>query len=410
MNRKKFLQQISLAAGATLIPLGMQGWALRSWGQTNHRQRLIVVFLRGAADGLNVVVPYQETAYYEARPNIAIPQPGQAGGAIDLDGQFGLHPALKPLMSLWRRKQLAFIQACGSHDTTRSHFDAQLFMENGTPGMKTTGDGWLNRLLANLPKGRPTQAVNVGEATPHILKGNLPVAYLPRGKKSQRPLPLDRPQINQFFDRLYSNNDPLSIAYQGGREAREIVFSELQSEMMAADGGAPPPSSFAHDARNLARLMVGDAKTQLAFLSLGRWDTHANQGGSQGQLAYHLQHLATGLTTLVRELGSVFGNTTIVVMSEFGRTVRENGNRGTDHGHGNVMWLLGGNVRGGKVYGQWPGLEEGQLYQGRDLAITTDFREAIALILTQQMQINSNQVAEVFPGYHVGQSSLDFFG
>lgn len=410
MQRRKFLQQVSLAAGATLIPVGVQGWAMRSWARTNHRQRLIVVLLRGAVDGLNVVVPYQETAYYDARPSIAIPQPGKNQGAINLDGQFGLHPALAPLMSIWRQKNLAFIHACGSHDATRSHFDAQLFMENGTPGMKRTGDGWMNRLLANLPKGRPTQAINVGDTTPYILKGNMPVAYLPRGRRSQSPIALDRPQINEFFDRLYSNNDPLSLAYQEGREAREIVLSELQSEMMAADGGAPPPSSFAYDARNLARLMVGDAKTQLAFLSFGRWDTHANQGGSQGQLANILKQLATGLTTLVRELGSIFGNTTIVVMSEFGRTVRENGNRGTDHGHGNVMWLLGGNVRGGKVYGQWPGLDEAQLYQGRDLAVKTDFREAISLILTQQMQINPNQVGQIFPGYHLGQSSLNFFG
>ena len=409
MKRRKLLQQASLLAGATLIPISAQGWALRSSAQTNNRQRLIVVFLRGAVDGLNVVVPYTEAAYYEARPTIAIPQPGKKNGAIDLDGTFGLHPALKSLMPWWEKGKLAFVHACGSPNNTRSHFDAQFYMESGTPGVKNTQDGWMNRLLATIPRDRLTQAINVGDNVAQILAGEMPITSLPTGQKSRRRLPLDRPQINQYFDRLYRGNDAVSRAYHQGREVREIILADLESEMMAADQGAPPPGLFAYDARNLAILMKRDARTQLAFMSLGRWDTHVNQGGSQGQLATKLRQLANGLNTLAESLDSIFTDTTIAIVSEFGRTVKENGNRGTDHGHGNVMWLLGDKVRGGRVYGEWPGLGEEELYQGRDLEVTTDFRDVIASVLTEHMEIDSNQLRQIFPNYQI-RNRLNLLG
>ncbi|MBE9127573.1 DUF1501 domain-containing protein, partial [Coleofasciculus sp. LEGE 07081] len=323
MNRRNVLKYASLLAAAGLVPIGMQGWADRGLGQSNNRKRLIVIFLRGGIDGLNVVVPYQEAAYYDARPKIAIPKPGKKDGLLDLDGRFGLHPALADLMPLWKQGSLAFIHACGSPDSTRSHFDAQDYMESGTPGVKNTPDGWMNRLLATLPKGMPTQAVNMASITPRIMMGSMPVANLPMGRNSDRSLSVDRPEINRAFDRLYSGNDPISLAYQDGREAREILLAALESEMKAASKGAPDPSKLGKQTQKLARLLVGDAKTQLAFMDVGGRENNVSQGGSKGGFARKLKSLGEGLVTLVEELGSVYSDTAIAVLSEFGRTVKE---------------------------------------------------------------------------------------
>lgn len=398
MKRRKFIRLATVLSASSIVNIGAHSWVAKGLAQTNNRQRLIVVFLRGAVDGLNVVVPHQEVTYYELRPKIAIPRPGEKNGAIDLNGFFGLHPALADVMPLWQNKTLAFVHASGSKDRTRSHFDAQHYMEVGTPGDKSTSEGWMNRLLGNLPKDKPTQAVNIGDTPPRILVGEMPVASLPTGKKSTRPLPIDRPPIYQAFDRLYSGNDDLSRAYQEGRQARELLLADLEKEMEDASNGAPPPVGFASDASKLARVMVGDSRTQLGFIGVGAWDTHVNQGSSNGQLANRLKHLGEGIATLVEELGPLYADTAIVVMSEFGRTVKENGNAGTDHGHGNVMWVLGGGIRGGQVLGDWPGLDESELYEGRDLEVTTDFRDAIATVLEGHMGVKGSQLAQVFPG------------
>lgn len=384
MNRRQFLQNLSLLTGASLIPIGIQGWAARSVAQTPTPKRLIVIFLRGGADGLNIVIPHQDPAYAEVRPTLAIPAPGEKDGALELDGQFGLHPGLQELFPLWQQKSLAFVHACGSPSDTRSHFEAQDNMETAVLNRSRSTDGWMNRLLASLPQGTPVQAVNVGSTVPLILKGKMPATNLPRGKAASQALPLDQPQVYEAFDQLYRGSDPLSQTYQKAMAARRIVLAELETEMIQANRGAASPSQLAQDARNLARLMRGDARTQLAFLDVGGWDTHVNQGGRLYQL---LKPLASGLTTLVQELGPLYQETVIVVLSEFGRTVRENGNRGTDHGHGNVLWLLGGQIQGGKVYGTWPGLQESQLYENRDLAVMTDFRDAIAPILQQTFSL-----------------------
>ncbi|MEM1171403.1 MAG: DUF1501 domain-containing protein [Cyanobacteria bacterium P01_H01_bin.35] len=403
MKRRKFLQLTSLLSASGIISVGSHGWVAKGLAQSNNRKRLIVVFLRGGVDGLNVVIPHQEDVYYDVRPKIAIPDPGEQNGAINLDGQFGLHPALASIMPLWQNRSLAFIHACGLNNDTRSHFDAQYYMETGIPGNKKIPDGWMNRLLANLPKDRPTQAVNIGDIPPRILMGEMPVASLATGRNSTRSLPIDRPKIYAAFDRLYSGNDELSRVYQEGRQARELLLADLEKEMEEASAGAPPPKGFAGDAKNLAQIMVGDSKTQLGFLALGGWDTHISQGSTQGWLATRLKHLGEGLVTLVQELGSLYSETVILVMSEFGRTVKENGNGGTDHGHGNVMWILGGGVRGGQVYGQWPGLDESELFQKRDLAVTTEFRDVISSVLEQHIGFKRSQIAQVFPGYYYNQ-------
>lgn len=404
MNRRKFLLQAGLLSTSAIVSIGFHGWAARGAVTSENPKRLIVIFLRGAVDGLNVVVPYQEAAYYQVRPKIAIPRPSENGGAIDLDGQFGLHPALAPLMPLWKQGSLAFVHATGSPDPTRSHFDAQYYMESGTPGVKSTPDGWMNRLLSVLPGHTPVQAINLGNTTPHILEGQIAVASLAIGRGSTSRLSLDRPQVSAAFDRLYSSNDKLSLAYQEGRMAREALQKDLDTEMKAANNGAPPPNGLAGDANRLARLMVQDPSIHLAFLAVGGWDTHVNQGGSQGQLAGRLKPLGNVLATLANGLGSVYKDTAIVVMSEFGRTVHENGDAGTDHGHANVMWILGGGIKGGKVHGQWPGMSDSQLYEKRDLAVTTDFRDVIANILERHMQLDEVKINKVFPGYAAHQT------
>ncbi len=399
MKRRNFLLHTGLFSATAIASLSSTAWVARSAVPNSNEKRLIVIFLRGAVDGLNIVVPYTETAYYQGRPGIAIPQPLKDGGVLDLDGQFGLHPALAPLMPFWHQRNLAFVHASGSPDPTRSHFDAQKYMESGTPGNGHTGDGWLNRLLAEVAQKTPIQAVTVGETTPWIFYGRMPVANLASGRGADRKLPIDRPQVAAAFDKLYQGNSSLSQTYREGRMARQAIMNDLDEETKMANNGAPLPDGFAGDAQRLGQLMVSDPRVELGFMALGGWDTHVNQGGSKGQLAGNLEKLGAGLAVLANSLGSVYQNTAIVVMSEFGRTVHQNNDGGTDHGHGNVMWILGGKVRGGKVYGQWPGLATNQLYQGRDLAITTDFRDVISAVLENHLHLNDSQLSRVLPSY-----------
>ncbi len=402
MKRRDFLFHAALGSGL-LLRASDWAWAAPADASTSRAPgRLVVVFLRGAIDGLSVVVPYADPEYYRLRSSIAIPPPGQDGGGLDLDGHFALHPSLSSLLPLWQSRQMAFVHASGSPDPTRSHFDAQDYMESGTPGRKTTPDGWLNRLMG-LGPGSGT-ALSVGESLPRALSGTQPVAMLGSGKAALRPGPLDRPMVGAAFDRLYGGNDKLGEAYrearQSSRQMRTVLEKEsLDAEMQAAANGAASPGVFVDDARRLARLMRGDPQLRLAFLGVGGWDTHANQGGSRGQLANRLQALGEGLAALAQGLGPAMADTVIIVMSEFGRTARQNGNGGTDHGHGNVMWLLGGPVAGGRVYGRWPGLDARALYEGRDLAVTTDFRDVLATVAERHLRVSDTRLATLFPDY-----------
>ena len=396
MKRRNFLTQIALGTGAMLIPVGCNSLVARDLKSTGNRKRLVTIFLRGAIDGLDVVVPHQESNYYALRPRIAIPYPGEKSGAIDLDGFFGLNPQLSELMPLWKQKNLAFVSCCGFAESTRSHFEAQDNVEAGVPGLKAVRDGWLNRLLGTLPKDMPTQALNVGNTTPRILQGNLAIAHLRPGRNAARPTRVDRPEINDAFASLYQNNSELNQAFREGNQSRKIILKELEQEMMAASRGAGSANKFVVSAARVARLMVSDARTQLAFMEVGGWDSHINQ---KPLLERNLANLGKGLRTLADELGDVYQDTVILVISEFGRTVAENGNRGTDHGRGNAMWLMGGAVNGGKVYGEWTGLEESQLHNKRDLKITTDFREVIATVLKGHLDLSDSAIAQVFPDF-----------
>jgi len=421
MQRRQFLSTLALG-GTGLSAFGQ--WAVAAVPDTSRpspdtERKLVVVFMRGAVDGLNVVVPYAEPDYYRVRTSIAIPKPGQEDGAIDLDGRFGLNPALAPLMPYWQRKKLAFVHASGSPDGTRSHFDAQDYMESGTPGQKNTSDGWMNRLLGVLPtdsarRDLAIRAVSIGAVLPRIYAGRMSVANIAAGAAGERPTVLDRPLVNAAFTRLYQGDDKMSRAFQDSQAAHREVMASMsmdpiatEKEMKAANNGAPLPNGFPDDARRLAVLMRRNARVQLAFMAVGGWDTHANEGGSKGQLSNRLKPLGQGLAALADGLGPVFDKTTIVVISEFGRTVAQNGNGGTDHGHGNVMWLLGGPVAGAKVHGPWPGLENGALYQGRDLAITTDFRTVFAQIAERHLLLPDARLSDVFPQMPRNAPSLD---
>lgn len=405
MKRRHFLQQAALAGTTGIVSAGLHGWTWKNPAQAassaNNPPRLIVILLRGAADGLNIVVPYQESHYYDARPNIAIARPGEPNGALDLDGQFGLHPALQALMPQWQSNHLAFVPACGSPVLSRSHFEAQDNIESGTPGNTRAADGWLNRLLAFLPNNTPTQAVGMGTNASLILQGPQSVANLAITGAGLRPLPIDRPQIQANFDLLYAQDTRLGPIYHEGRMAREVLLREINAEAMEASRGAPTPGRFANSARYLAQLMAGDSNTQVAFIELGGWDTHVNE---RGILNRNLGLLGDGLAVLTEQLGEVYRNTAIVVMSEFGRTLAENGNGGTDHGFGNALWLMGGAIKGQQIYGEWPGLAPAQQHQSRDLAITTDFRDVLSSLLGQQFSLSPSQLAQVFPDYEPQQS------
>ncbi len=398
IDRREFLRRAAMLSASRIVLLGPNAWAARALAGDSSRKRIVVVFLRGAVDGLNVVVPHGEPNYYDARPTIAIGEHGGDGGVLNLDGFFGLHPELAPVLPYWKDGSLGFVHACGSPDPTRSHFDAQDYMESGTPGVKSTNDGWLNRVLAAMPGNRSsTEALSLGPTVPRILAGKVPVANMPLGREAARPLPLDRPVVEASFDRLYQGSDPLSKTYREGRSARTRLMSELQQDMTQADNGAPSPQGFSDDVDRLAKLIQRDRTIRIGFLALGGWDTHVNQGGASGQLAGHLRPLSEGLAHFAQALGPAYDDTVVIVISEFGRTMKENGNGGTDHGHGNVMWVMGGPVRGKKVYGRWPGLSTGELYQERDLAVTTDFREPIATVLKSHMGLQDAQLEQVFP-------------
>ena len=327
-------------------------------------------------------------------------------GAIDLDGRFGLHPALAPLLPFWQQGSLAFVHAAGSPDPTRSHFDGQDNIESGTPGLKATADGWLNRLEGVMPaaedvRSAPTHAVSIGSLLPRIFKGRNSVATIASGATAVRPTVLDRPSVRKAFESIYNNDPvmgPMFANYVAARADVVAAVEQADPEMMAANNGAASTFAFASDAARLGTLMRRDHRVQLGFLAVSGWDTHANQGGAAGgQLTGLLSPFAKGMAVLAHSLGPVYAETTIAVISEFGRTVAQNGNAGTDHGHGNAMWLMGGPVVGAKVHGEWPGLDDAALHDGRDLAVVTDFRTVLAQICERHLRLSDRDLSKVFP-------------
>ncbi len=366
--------------------------------------RLVVLLLRGAMDGLSVLVPHGDPAYHQSRGSIAIARPGDPDGALPLDSLFGLHPALSPLMPYWQSGRMAFIPASGSHDDTRSHFDAQDYMESGTPGRKSTPDGWLNRLAGVLgrqvgdPMAHRLQSVNLGPTMPRIFAGEAVVASLASGQAALMPGALERPGLGEAFLQLYGGEDRLSLTVREAAATRRDIMARLASDDPKADQGALSLNGLSQDTARLGQLMARDARVRLAFVPIGGWDTHANQGGARGQLATRLALLSQAIDALAKGLGERFAQTTVLVMSEFGRTVRQNGTGGTDHGHGNLAWVMGGGLRAGLIAGRWPGLDNAALHEGRDLAVTTDFRDIIADVLESRFRLDDQALQTVLPG------------
>jgi uncharacterized protein (DUF1501 family) len=420
MNRRVFMK----SGAMSLVTMGLSPSFLRrtaygaellrgaSVGGTARGRTLICLFQRGAADALNVVVPHGEAAYYRLRPSIAIPRPtmtGKMAGAVDLDGFFGLHPALAPMKPLWDQRILAPVHAVGSPSSTRSHFDAQDYMETGTPDQKSTRDGWLNRYLAlrgTCEAGcvhdgaqAPFRAVSMTQQTPRILEG--PQATIAMSSLDEFSVRASGPAVDRL-EALYRTGSADVVHAAGGEmfEAVKILRAANPRQYAPQNGATYPASQFGQRLKQIAQLIKADVGLEVAFADVGGWDTHVNQGGATGQLALRLDDFARSVSALVADLGDRMSDVTILTMSEFGRTARQNGSAGTDHGHAGALFVIGGSVKGGKVHGKWPGLEPEQLHEGRDLALTTDFRSVFSEVAAKHL--GAKRLEVLFPGYAAG--------
>ncbi len=364
---------------------------------------LLCVFLRGAADGLNIVVPHGDAEYYRLRPSIGVPQPGAKGGAVDLDGRFGLHPRLAPLKAAYDAKELAVITAVGSPHPTRSHFEAQDYMETAAVGDRSATRGWLGSYLASQPEAEPgvLRAVAVTSRSPLALRGYRDAVVAPSLKDFRLNAPRTlQPVLAEGFRRLYVPDASQPAERAGGRAlgAIDVVARVIGKSR----GDVPGYARDVHDFADVARLIKANVGLETAWLDLGGWDTHRQQGSAEnGELPRQLERLGRALAAFSADLGPAFERVVVVVMSEFGRTARENGTGGTDHGHGNMMLVLGGKVRGGRVLGHLPGLAPDQLFEGRDVPVTTDFRDVLGEVC--ERHLNMPDASGLFPGYALDQ-------
>ena len=406
MDRRVFVKSGALA----LVTMGLSPSFLRrmAYGMELKNvpkgKTLVCLFQRGAADGLNVVVPHGEQAYYDMRPTIAVARPGQQAGAIDLDGFFGLHPSLAPLKPLWDQKLLAPIHAVGSPSTSRSHFDAQDFMETGTPDVKGTPDGWLNRLLAvegtcQQCQVEPFRAIAMTPQTPRILEGPAEtIAMNSLGEFSVRATGSETERLEALY--RTGSADLVHGAGQEMFDAVKLLKSANPQQYAPRNNASYPRTQFGQRLMQIAQLIKSNVGLEVAFADVGGWDTHVNQGSGTGQLAGRLDDFAKSLAAFTQDLGDQMNDVLVLTMSEFGRTARENGNRGTDHGHATAFFAIGGGVKGGKVYGKWPGLAPEQLNEGRDLRLTTDFRTVFSEVAVKHL--GASRVEKIFPGYTGG--------
>jgi uncharacterized protein (DUF1501 family) len=420
INRRFFLKSggIALAslgvmqAAPSFLERAVLAQEERSRSVGGRRKTLITIFQRGAVDGLNMVVPHGEKEYYELRPALAIARPSRSDStgeqAIDLDGFFGLHPALAPFKPLWDAKRLAIVEAVGSPDNTRSHFDAQDYMESGTPGRKATEDGWLNRVLQSAPResASPFRAVSMTQNMPRVLQGRAPALAISNLADFTVRAGQYSASVQGGFEAIYDQGVK-DVLRGTGKETFEAVnfLKKVNPAQYKPENGAQyPRGQFGASLLQIAQLIKAGVGLEVAFTDVGGWDTHVNQGNARGQLALRLQEFGAGLAALARDLGQRMDDVVILTMSEFGRTARENGNRGTDHGHANAMFVIGNSVRGGKVYGQWPGLRSDQLNDGRDLALTTDFRDVFGELA--QRHLGNSNLQTIFPGYASSDSKF----
>jgi len=405
LTRRIFLRGSAIAlAGMGAVP----AWLARAATvEGKKRKTLVVIFQRGAADGLNIVVPFGEKRYRELRPTLAIAPPsgrengnGPQNRAIDLDGTFALHGALQPLKALWDQRQLAIVEATGSPDPSRSHFDAQDYMESGTPG-KSVGDGWLNRALPEESGASPLRAVALGNRVPRTLSGEHEAIALGNAQQFN----IGNEDAASILQNMYSTTPDAALA-RTGKDAFEAMKMIRSMNLASGDapvraGGGGPQygqgGQLGRSLQQLARLIKADAGVEGAFAEIGGWDHHGNENP---QLFGLLRQFSMAIAAFCQDMGDRMEDIVLVTMSEFGRTAEENGNAGTDHGHGSLMMVLGGAVQGGKIYGKWPGLEKEQLYEGRDLAVTTDFRAVLSELV--RGHLGQKDLGIVFPGFQAG--------
>jgi uncharacterized protein (DUF1501 family) len=403
-SRRYFLKQGGIGlVGLSTMPAFLQRAVASTAGA--GKKQLVVLFQRGAADGLNIVVPFAEPNYYRMRPTIAIPAPkrGASDAALDLDGFFGLHPGLAALTPLFQNNQLAIVHAAGSPDPTRSHFDAQDYMESGTPGVKATEDGWLDRAIGTVPEenASPFRAVAMGPNLPRMLQGSTGAIAIPdlRQFKVQPQSAAMANVAEGGFEAMYSQSVDHALHGTGAETFEAIdMLRKIDTTKYPPDNGADyPKSAVGQRLQQIGVMIKANIGVEVLFLDCGGWDNHVNEGGAQGQLANLLKDLGQSLAAFHQDMGDRMADVVVVTMSEFGRTAKENGNRGTDHGHANCMFVMGGDVQGGRVYGKWPGLNDHQLNDGRDLALTTDFRSVVGEILTKHLSVKD--LTPVFPGF-----------
>ncbi len=387
---------VALAAPPRFLMRAAQG------AEPGRRKVLVAIFQRGAVDGLSMVVPHGDPAYYAARSSIALARPlrSQPDTALDLDGFFSLNPSLAVLQEAWNARTFAIVQACGSPDATRSHFDAQDYMETGTPGVKHTPDGWLGRaLLPSSGPPSPLRSVAIGPTLPRILRGGGHVVAMARIADFDIKDGSAGGAAQRGFEDLYAagGGDVFHGTARETFEAVRLLKKAAAAQIPTANGAQYPASPFGDKLKQIAQLIKADIGLEIAFADVGGWDTHVGQGNEKGQLATRFLDFGTALAAFHRDLGDRMADVVVITMSEFGRTVSENGNRGTDHGHGTAMLVMGGSVRGGRVYGRWPGLAREQLFEGRDLAVTTDFRALFSEVAMRHLRLPSTTL--LFPGF-----------
>jgi uncharacterized protein (DUF1501 family) len=407
MNRRDFLKfgATSTAAAwtATVAPIPdlFARLVFAPPGQAPKGDILVCIFQRGGMDGLNVVAPLGDKAYYQARPTLAIPQPksGDSKSAIDLDGFFGFNPALKPLKDVYDDGGLAIIHACGSPDPTHSHFDAMDYMERGTPGEKTLQTGWLARHLKSMASQNtsPFRAVGMGTMLPSVLRGPVPATALQSIAEFHLGGKTRLPQLDYFqklLDQFYAGSDPLSVQADLTFQAMETLSRVDVNHYQPVGGASYPETDFGIGLKQIAQLIKSDIGLEVAAVDIGGWDTHVAQAT---RLTALLEEFGGGLAAFYKDMGELMKRVTVVTMSEFGRRVQENANDGTDHGHGNLMMVVSKNIARSKIYGDWPGLAPEKLAAPGDLAATTDFRDVLSEVV--QKRLGNSHLEEVFPGY-----------
>src|SRR5438876_468679 len=406
MNRRYFIKSGSIALASFGVMASAPSFLKRALAETLNatarRKTLIAIFQRGAVDGLNVVVPHGEHSYYDLRPNIAVAKPdGGAESAISLDGFFGLHPSLQSFKPLWDSKHLAIVHASGSPDKTRSHFDAQDYMESATPGVKSTQDGWLNRYLQTKaePQKSLFRAVSMTQNMPRVMQSKAPTLPISNLAHCNIRAGQSSAAVQGGFEAIYDQtvNDALHGTGKETFEAINYLKQVNPAQYKPENGANYPATPFGNALRQIAQLIKAGVGLEVAFTDIGGWDTHVNEGNQQGQLSNLLRQFSTSIAALYTDLGKRMDDVVLITMSEFGRTARENGNRGTDHGHANAMFVVGNSVKGGKIYGDFRGLKSDKLYEGRDLDVTTDFRDVFGEAAYSHM--GSKDLAKIFPNY-----------